>query len=202
MVPGYQPIEVIPNCVNLADYRNVCEAPQPETLIFTGSFRYSANHDAMVWFLSEVYPRIRAQIPSVRLSITGDHADLPLPPAGNVVLTGFVDDVRPLIASSWVGLAPIRIGGGTRLKILEAMALRTPVVATSKGAEGLELEDEEHLLIADTPEGFAEAVVRLLRKPRLRKRLVDHGYQAIQEKYDWPAVMPRFLELVEQVAHD
>jgi len=201
MVPDYQAIEVIPNCVNLADYRNVCEAPQPDTLIFTGSFRYFANHDAMVWFLREVYPRIRAQVHSVRLSITGDHADLPLPSADNVTLTGFVDDVRPLIASSWVALAPIRLGGGTRLKILEAMALRTPVVATSKGAEGLQLEHEEHLLIADTPEDFAEAVVRLFKEPGLRQRLVDHGYQAVQEKYNWPAVMPRFLNLVEQVAH-
>ena len=200
-VPGYSSIEVIPNCVNLADYQDVCETPQPNTLIFTGSFRYFANHDAMVWFLREVYPRIRAQVLTVRLSITGDHANLPLPPVDNVTLTGFVDDVRPLIASTCVSLVPMRLGGGTRLKILEAMALRTPVVATSKGAEGLAVQHDKHLLIADTPEAFAEAVVRLLKEPGLRKRLADNAYQLVREKYDWAVVMPRFLNLVERVAH-
>jgi len=200
-VPNYQAIEIIPNCIDLSDYGDVHERPQPDTLIFTGSFRYFANHDAMVWFLREVYPHIQAQAPDVHLTITGDHANLPLPPADNVTLTGFVDDVRPLIASSWISLAPIRQGGGTRLKILEAMALRTPVVATPKGAEGLEAHDGEHLLIADTPEAFAEAVVRLLKAPGLRQRLADNAYQLVRGKYDWAVVMPRFLDLVEQVAY-
>ena len=200
VVPSYQAIEVIPNCVNLADYRDVHVMPRPNSLIFTGSFRYFANHDAMTWFLSEAYPRIQAQVPSVRLTITGDHANLPLPLADNVTLTGFVDDVRPLIASSWVSLAPIRLGGGTRLKILEAIALHTPVVATSKGAEGLDIQHDEHLLIADTPEAFAEAVIRLLKKPGLRKQLTGNAYQLVREKYDWAVVMPRFLNLIERVA--
>jgi len=200
VAPGYEPIEVIPNCINLVDYGNIQPTPEPDTLIFTGSFRYFANHDAMTWFLRDVYPRVQAQVPDVRLTITGDHANLPLPPADNVTLTGFVDDVRPLIASSWVSLAPIRLGGGTRLKILEAMALHTPMVATSKGAEGLDVQHEEHLLIADTPNAFAEAVIRLLKEPSLRQRLTDNAYELVREKYDWDVVMPRFLDLVEQVA--
>lgn len=200
--PGHGAIEVIPNCINLADYAYVHRAPQPKTLIFSGAFTYSANHDAMTWFLGEVYPHVQAQVPGVHLTITGDHANLPLPPANNVTLTGFVDDVRPLVASSWVSLVPIRLGGGTRLKILEAMALRTPVVATSKGAEGLDVEHDQHLLIADTPGAFAGAVIRLLQEPRLRSRLADNAYQLVREKYDWAVVMPRFLNLVEQVARD
>jgi glycosyltransferase involved in cell wall biosynthesis len=200
-VPGFKAIEVIPNCINLADYGDVRETPQPTKLIFTGSFRYFANHDAMTWFLQEVYPRIQAQAPDVCVTITGDHADLPLPPADNVTLTGFVDDVRPLIASAWVSLVPIRVGGGTRLKILEAMALGTPVVATSKGAEGLDAKHGEHLLIANSPEAFAEAVIRLLQEPGLRQRLADKAYQLVQERYDLAALMPRFLDLVERVAH-
>jgi len=199
-VPGYGAIEIIPNCISLHDYCDVHEMAKPNTLIFTGSFRYFANHDAMIWFLHEVYPRIQAQVPSTHLTITGDHANLALPPAENVTLTGFVDDVRPLIASSWVSLAPIRLGGGTRLKILEAMALRTPVVATSKGAEGLDVQPNKHLLIADTPETFAEAIVSLLREPGLRQRLTDNAYQLVRERYNWPVVMPRFLNLVERVA--
>jgi glycosyltransferase involved in cell wall biosynthesis len=199
-VPGYQDIEVIPNCINLPEYRDLRGTPQKNTLIFTGSFRYSANHDAMIWFLAEVYPRIQARAPDVRLIITGDHAGLPLPPADNVTLTGFVDDVRPLIAAAAVSLVPIRVGGGTRLKILEAMALHTPVVATTKGAEGLEVQHGDHLLIADTPEAFAEAVLRLLGDSALRQQLAGNGYQLVAERYDWAAVMPHFLALVEKVA--
>jgi glycosyltransferase involved in cell wall biosynthesis len=199
--PSFKAIEVVPNCINLADYGDVRETPQPHKLIFTGSFRYFANHDAMTWFLQEVYPRIQARAPDVWVTITGDNAGLPLPPADNVALTGFVDDVRPLIASAWVSLVPIRVGGGTRLKILEAMALGTPVVATSKGAEGLDAKHGEHLLIADSPEAFAEAVIRLLQEPGLRRRLADRAYQLVQQRYDLAALIPRFLDLVERVAH-
>jgi len=199
--PAYKSIEVIPNCINLADYKDVHETPQPNSLIFTGPFRYFANHDAMTWFLQEVYPRVQAQAPEVSLTITGDHANLPLPPAENVTLTGFVAEVRPLVASAWASLAPMRVGGGTRLKILEAMALGTPVVATSKGAEGLDVQPGEHLLIADTAEAFAAAVLRLLQEPGLRQRLADKAYQVVCEKYDWAATMPRFLGLVERMVN-
>jgi glycosyltransferase involved in cell wall biosynthesis len=136
----------------------------------------------------------------VQFTITGDHANLPLPPADRVTLTGFVDDVRPLIAAAGVSVVPLRVGGGTRLKILEAMALRTPVVTTSKGAEGLDVQPGEHLLIADTPEAFAAASLRLLQEPGLRQRLADNAYRLVAEKYDWAVTMPRFLELVERVA--
>jgi len=200
-VPGYRAIEIIPNCIDLAEYSDVRESPQANSLIFTGSFRYFANHDAMTWFLQEVYPLIQAQMPEVCLVITGDHADRPLPPADNVALTGFVGDVRPLIASAWASLVPIRVGGGTRLKILEAMALGTPVVATSKGAEGLEVQDGEHILIADTPEAFARAVLRLLADPGLRGRLADRASELVRDRYDWAAVMPAFLDLIERVVH-
>lgn len=101
----------------------------------------------MVWFLDEVYPIIRQNVPQLRLTITGDHAGKPLPSADGVTLTGFVDDVRPLIAGAGAAVVPIRQGGGTRLKILEAMAVGTPVVATSKGAEGLDVTDGENILL-------------------------------------------------------
>jgi glycosyltransferase involved in cell wall biosynthesis len=199
-IEGSKPIEVIPNCVNVAEYEDFQAAPRPNTLIFTGSFSYFANYQAMRWFTSEVLPNIRAEIPDVRLTVTGNHANRPLPQAQDVELAGYVEDVRPYIAGSWVSLAPIWTGGGTRLKILEAMALCTPVVATSKGAEGIDVLDEENILIADTPQAFADAVTRLLRDPGLRQRLVDNAYRLVCRKYDWAAVMPRFVSLVERVA--
>lgn len=200
-VNGYHTVEIIPNCVNLTSYGHIQEVLQPNTLIFTGSFNYSPNYEAMLWFLREVYPAIQTQIPDAHLSITGDHANRSLPPVNNVTLTGFVDDVRPLIARSQVSIAPLRTGGGTRLKILEAMALRTPVVATSKGAEGLEVQAGKHLLIADTPETFAQAVIRLLKDPKLRQQLTENAYQLVRKKYNWEVVMPRFLQLVERAAN-
>jgi glycosyltransferase involved in cell wall biosynthesis len=154
----------------------------------------------MTWFLRHVYPRIQAEAPDVSLAITGDHRGLPLPPSENVTLTGFVEDIHSLIKGAWCSIAPLQSGGGTRLKILEAMALGTPVVATSKGAEGLDVEDDVHLLLGDTPEAFANAVVRVMYEPGLRQRLVDNSLQLVRAKYDWANVMPRFLDLVEWAA--
>jgi glycosyltransferase involved in cell wall biosynthesis len=200
-VTGYQSIEVIPNCIHLASYRQVQEIPEPNTLIFTGAFSFSPNYEAMVWFLREVYPLVQAQIPDVHLTITGNHENR-FPPAHNVTLTGFVDDVHLYVARSWASIVPLFTGGGTRLKILEAMALGTPVVATSKGAEGLEVQTGKHLLVADTPEAFSQEVVRLLKEPDLRRQLADNAYQLVREKYDWEVVMPRFLHLVDRVANN
>ena len=200
IAPAVELVELIPNCIHLDDYAHVRATPEPNTLIFTGAFTYRANYEAMVWFVREVYPCIRESVPEVRLVITGDHAGLPLPKTSNVTLTGFVEDVHSLIAGSWISLAPIQQGGGTRLKILEAMALRTPVVSTPKGAEGLAVQDGEHLLLADAPAAFAEAVIHLLQEPGLRTRVADDAFQLVQNRYNWPRVMPQFLRLVDRVA--
>jgi glycosyltransferase involved in cell wall biosynthesis len=200
MIPGYQQVEVIPNGVSLADYQDVREEIQPDRLIFAGSFNFSPNYQAMFWFMGEVYPIIRAEIPSLKVMITGDHGGRTVPNQEGVEFTGFVRDIRPLVASSYASLAPLLSGGGTRLKILEAMALRSPVIATTKGAEGLDAVSDEHLLVADTPADFARATLRLLKDSHLRQRLVENAYRFVQERYDWPVIMPRFLQLAEQVA--
>lgn len=194
------PVVVIPNGVDLVSYARTQEPPQQHTLIFTGSFRYFANHEAMIWFVDQVLPRIQAAEPATRLVITGDHAGLPLPPAPNVILTGLLPDIRPWLARAWVSVVPIQQGGGTRLKILEAMASGVPVVTTTKGAQGLVARHEEHLLIADSADDFAAAVLRLLRDPALRQRLANNAYQLVRERYDWSTILPIFLDLVEQVA--
>lgn len=195
------PIEIIPNCIHLADYTGVRETAVPNSLVFSGAFTYQPNYEAMRWFLQEVFPLVRAQIPQAHLTITGNHADLPLPTMENVTLTGFVADVRPYIARAWASLAPIWTGGGTRLKIVEAMALGTPVVATTKGAEGLEVRHGEQILLADTAVAYAQEVVRLLQDQSLRQRLADNATLLVRASYDWPVVAPRFLEVVEQIIH-
>jgi len=190
-------IHVIPNAVSVQSYEHVHEAPEPDTMIFTGSFRYRPNYEAMIWFAGFVLPLIQEQIPHVRLTITGDPAGLPFPAYQGVVQTGFVDNIYPLIARSWVSVVPLLVGGGTRLKILEAMALGTPVVSTSKGAEGLNAQPGKQLLIGNTAEQFARQTIVLLRDVDLRKRLAVDALRFVKEQYDWEAVLPIFLDVVE-----
>jgi glycosyltransferase involved in cell wall biosynthesis len=199
-VPGARNIHVIPNGVSIEEYNVPGILPQPGSLIFTGSFRYRPNHQAMVWFIERVLPRIQEQVPGVTLTITGDPAGLPLPERAGVIQTGFVDNVKPYIARAWASVVPLLIGGGTRLKILEAMSLKTPVIATSKGAEGLAAVPSEHLLIADSPEDFARQAVSLLRDASLRERLSASAYRLVAGTYDWKVIIPRLLEAVEQAA--
>jgi glycosyltransferase involved in cell wall biosynthesis len=117
----------------------------------------------------------------------------------SVEVTGYVEDVQSLVASAWACVVPIREGGGTRLKILEAMALGIPVVSTSKGAEGLDVTPEQDILIADEPPEFAAQVVRLLRKPGLRERLAGNARRLVEEHYDWRTSGHKFVRLVESV---
>lgn len=201
-VSARRPVSVIPNFLRLTEYEIPPQRARPNTLVFTGSFRYAANYDAVVWFVQDILPLIREQLPAVRLTVTGDHVDLPLPSSEGVELKGIVADIRPVISESCVSIVPLRVGGGTRLKILEAMALRTPVVTTSKGAEGLDARDGEHLLIADTPHAFAAQVLRLAQDPALRERLTESAFQLVRAKYDAHVVLPQFLNLVEGLAQE
>lgn len=170
-------------------------------LVYNGSLTYSANYDAMQWFLAEVYPRIRAEVPDVSLTITGSTTGVDLSGLAlgdHVRLTGFVDDVRIPVAEATVAIAPIRQGGGTRLKILEAMALGTPVVATAKGAEGLDVVNGEHLLLADDPERFTSQTIQLLRDVDLRHRLAANARRLAEQRYDWQQIGQKFVALVEE----
>jgi glycosyltransferase involved in cell wall biosynthesis len=199
--PGHRTkVNVIPNCVSFNDYQGQEVDQLANQLIFCGSFRYSANYEAMQWFVAQVLPRILSVLPDTRLVVTGDHAGLRLPSVPNVILTGYVENIRPLVASSRVSVAPLLTAGGTRLKILEAMAIGTPVVSTSKGAEGLDAVPSKHLLIADSPQAFAEQVIKVLKDNALHGRLSAHARRFVRAKYDWDIVMPRFMNLVESAA--
>ena len=193
-------VEVMPNGVDCQHNRLGLAQAVPKTLVFNGALTYSANYDAMQYFLTEIYPLIQKQVPDLTLTITGSTTGVNL--AGlrldeSVHLSGYVDDVRPLVASAWACVVPIRLGGGTRLKILEAMALGTPVVATSKGAEGLDGVDGEHILLADDPVEFADRTLQLLRDPALHQRLVTNARRLVEQHYDWVQIGQRFVELVE-----
>lgn len=202
IMPGCRHLAVVSNGVDLDLYEGNFGTPRPNTLIFTGALTYDANLDAMDFFLREVFPHVRVRHPDATLSITGRTNGIEverLPRGEGVILTGYLEDIRPAIASSWVSVVPLRVGAGTRLKVLEAMALGTPVVATSKGAEGLEVTPEEDILIADESGTLAEQVVRLLEDATLRDRLSRNGRRLVREKYDWQTVGQQFNAFLEEV---
>jgi glycosyltransferase involved in cell wall biosynthesis len=198
--PGHRHVGIVPNGVDTTHYTGNFGMPEADSLVYSGALTYFANFDAMSFFLREVFPLIRAQRPHVKLAITGRLDGVPIDRLacdGGVVFTGYVDDIRPVIGRSWSSVVPLRIGGGTRLKILESLALSTPVVSTSKGAEGLDLEPGRDILIADEPAAFAAAMVRLLQDQELRDRLSRHGQQTVKARYDWQIIGQQFNDLVE-----
>ena len=199
LVPDYQKVEVIPNGISLEDFNDVEEDPQLGRIIFTGALTFEPNYKAMEWFINQVYPLVKKEKPEVSLVITGNTGGKRLSQDPSIQFTGYVDDIRPLVASSWMSLAPIFTGGGTRLKILEAFGLRTPVIATSKGAEGLGVQHEKHLLIADTAELFAQETIRLLNDDELRGELTSNAYHLVQERYDWCVILPKFQSLIDEL---
>lgn len=204
IVPNYQGVEIIPNGVDTKLYEGDYGLPERDTLIFTGGLTYNANFDAVHFFLGEVFPLLKTRRPSLRLRITGSTEGVPvddLPLTDGVTFTGYVDDVRPLVARSQVCVAPMRIGGGTRLKILEAMALGTPVVATNKGAEGLEVVPGQHLLIADEPDTLAETIVTVLQDHELREALSRNGRELVKAKYDWNVIGQQYQTILWQLVN-
>jgi glycosyltransferase involved in cell wall biosynthesis len=191
---------VVPNGVELESASDALI--EPFTLIYNGAVTYYANYDAMCYFVREILPKIRGIEPRARLKITGraDQVAQNALAEDNVVsFTGYVEDVRALVRSSAVCVVPLRQGGGTRLKILEAMAVGTPVVSTTKGAEGLAVRDGVHLLIADSPDEFAAATVELLTSPELRQRLTRNALALVKAEYDWRMVQDRFDEMIATV---
>lgn len=191
LIPPATTLAVVPNGADVLGSAGAWGEPEPDSLIYPGALSYSANLDAMAYFLRAIFPQVRAVRPGARLRITGKATHeqrAALPTVDGVELTGYLPDVRPLVARSWCEVVPLRVGGGTRLKVLEALALGTPVVATSKGIEGLELEPGRHVLVADTADAFAEATARLLADPEARSRLGAAGRQRVAERYDWRAI--------------
>jgi glycosyltransferase involved in cell wall biosynthesis len=204
LLPTYRAsVEVVPNGVDCQHNRPGLAPPLPNTLIFSGALTYSANYGAMQYFLAEIYPQIQAQVADVSLTITGSTTGVDLSGLrldGSVALSGYVDDIRALVSGASACVVPIRQGGGTRLKILEAMALGTPIVATSKGAEGLDVTPGDNILIADDPAEFAGQVVRLLRSTSLHDQLAANARRLVEQQYDWEQIGQRFVSLVEDVA--
>lgn len=172
---------------------------EPRTLVFTGSMDWMPNQDAIRFFMDEIMPAIAAEVTGVRLLVVGRNPSAALRAYASgrtdLIVTGRVDDVRPFIEKARCYIVPIRIGGGTRLKIFEAMAMAKPVVSTTIGAEGLPVRDGEDLVLADDPKSFAAAVVRVLQDDDFAMRLGAQAGATVRERFGWDRVADRFSQL-------
>jgi glycosyltransferase involved in cell wall biosynthesis len=185
----------IPNKAPLPVHASPADAKP--TLVFTGAMNYLPNREGFEWFLDEVVPLLERRLPAFRLLVVGKHPPehlLARAKPGSLEFTGYVDDVRDPMREGDVSIVPLRIGSGTRIKILEAMALGLPVVSTSVGAEGLAVTHGEDILLADDPEGLATAIAELCGSPERRDALAAAGRALVLRRYDWKAVTAPLID--------
>jgi glycosyltransferase involved in cell wall biosynthesis len=173
----------------------------PPTILFQGSLHYGPNIDGVDWLIDDVAPRLWEQIPGAQIRLVGTTSPSVekrhRPPA--VVVAGRVPDMEPELARADIAVVPLRIGSGTRLKILESFAHRIPVVSTTIGADGLDVQNGVHLLLADRPEEFARACRRVIEDRALARRLADAAERRFLERYEWSTAKNRIQELVRDV---
>ncbi len=195
-------IKVVPNGVDIEIFQQVSPKETSNQIIFTGAMDYYPNIDAVLFFAEQCWPLIQSQVPGASWQIVGRNpppevwklAQLP-----GVTVTGSVPDVRPYLAASAVAVAPLRIGSGTRLKILEALAMQKAVVSTSIGCEGLTVEPGKHLMVADQPEAFAQSIMELLHKPAMRAALGSAGRALVEADYGWERCGSQLLHVLEEI---
>lgn len=181
---------VIPNGVDIDYFQKGEVEAEPYSMVFTGAMSYVPNCDGMIYFIEKIFPRIKKAIPQAKIYVVGSNP----PPilkkysSDSIVITGFVDDVRPWVDRASVYVVPLNMGSGTRLKVVEALSMKKPIVSTSIGCEGIEVNNEEHLLIRDNPDSFAEAVIKLMENRKKQEELIYHGYERVRQKYDWRVI--------------
>jgi polysaccharide biosynthesis protein PslH len=193
---------VVPNGVD-PQYFTPANAPTlPGSLVFTGSMAHPPNNEAALYFCREIFPKIRARVPSSKLAIVGSSPSTEvrrLAEDGNVTVTGFVDDTRPYLASAAVVIVPLLSGSGTRLKIMEAMAMGKVIVSTSIGAEGIDYTDGENILIADSPEAFADTVLHLMANPAKCAQIGANARKLVEDRYSWDILAVKVEEVYASV---
>lgn len=199
-IPGVR-TAVVPNGVDIRYFSPSAE-PESEAIIYTGGMNMFANRDAVMHFLTDIWPIVRERAPRARFFAVGQDPPKSIREVAaadpRVVVTGFVDDIRPYVREAAVYAVPLRVGGGTRLKVLDAMAMGKAMVSTSIGFEGIEATPGEHLVIADTAESFAEAILSLLADPTRRQALGRAARGLVERRYAWPVVGDRLFDAYRQ----
>lgn len=195
-------LETLPNGVDVEHYASLQPQPDARDIVFVGSMDYHANIQAAQWMVRNAWPQIRAASPGLRLVLAGRRptAAVRALASADIEVTGTVNDVRPYYERAMAVVAPLQVGSGTRLKILEAMAAGVPVVSTRLGAEGLEVHGEADILFAETGEEFAAAIARLRSSPDLRNRLAIAGRALATERYDWRRLGDLLFQIHQKAA--
>ncbi len=195
-------VVVVPNGVDRPDV--VRSSTPAARMIYPGAVTYSANLDAVRYFVHEIFPMIRAGRPDLSFWVTGgtDGVGIRELADAGAVFTGRLPEVDSVVADSSVCVVPLRIGGGTRLKVLQAMAVGTPVVSTTKGIEGLEVEPDRHVLVGDSPRAFAGQVLRVMNDESLRARLVRNAQRLVSERYSWRQIADTLEQVLEAAVND
>jgi glycosyltransferase involved in cell wall biosynthesis len=193
---------VVPNCVDTEALRRGNVPEVPGRVVFTGHFSFRLNVEAAEWLCRAIWPLVVREHPAATLYLVGRD---PAPAVqrlagGSVVVTGTVPDATRYVAEAQVFVAPLLAGSGSRLKLLEALALERAAVTTPAGAQGLDVRHDEHLLLAGSAPAFAEAIVRLLRDPAQRQELGRRGRVLVQSRYDRRVVAPQLLDVYESLA--
>jgi sugar transferase (PEP-CTERM/EpsH1 system associated) len=182
---------VVPNGVDIDYFQPTPGERDPNSIVFVGVMHYRPNVDAAIYFAREIMPRLVCERPSLTFTIVGGGPpdELRRVAARNIVLTDRVPDTRPYLARAGVVVVPLRMGSGTRLKVLEGLAMGCPLVSTSVGCEGITILNGEHLLLADDPAAFTRSVLRLLDDEALASRLGRDGRALVEARYSWPSVL-------------
>ena len=194
--------DVIPNGVDTRELQLLPEDGRRTAIVFVGTLSYLPCADAVQWLVRELLPLLRRAVPDIEVWIVGKGA----PPevealAGeNIFVTGAVPDTADYYRRASVAVVPLRAGGGSRLKILEAMSLGRPVVSTTIGAEGLDVCDGEHALIADEPQAFVDAILRLLKDQALWRALVRNARRFVERRHDWDALAAKQMQVYDELA--
>lgn len=196
-------ITVIPTGVDTDFFQPRPGEELPNTLVFTGSMDWLPNEDGVFYFGEQILPRIRQQIPNVKLCVVGRKPSKRLQDLSqrqpHITITGWVKDVRPHLARGAVCIVPLRIGGGTRLKIFEAMAMEKAVISTTVGAEGLPVQNRENIILADGEKDFASACIQLLGNSALRSQIGFAARTLVCAKYGWPKIADAFTRVLQAV---
>jgi glycosyltransferase involved in cell wall biosynthesis len=201
--PGAR-VTSVPNGVDTEYFRTSQTPRKPTSLVFVGGFTWFPNLDAITYFCEDILPKLLKTIPDIQLTVIGKQPDTPVAQEiakhPNVTLAGLVEDIRPDVDAAAAYIVPLRIGGGTRLKILDALSMSKAIISTSVGCEGLDVEDGKTIVIADTPDAFVQAIVKVLADPAWADTIGQQGRQLVESRYDWAAVAKTLMAVYADTA--
>ncbi|MBP7964025.1 MAG: glycosyltransferase [Caldilineaceae bacterium] len=200
---GGIPTAVIVNGADTDYFRPERNPDSRPTLILLGTMNYQPNIDAVQYYFAEMHATILAAIPDLQVLIVGHRPPPEIESLGGlpgITVTGSVPDVRPYLSRSWIMAVPLRLGGGTRLKIIEAMAAKLPVVSTSVGAQGLDTVHGQHIFLADDPLAFTRHCIDLLQNPTQGEAVAERAYAHIRAGYSWQQLGQKFADFCAQIA--